>query len=71
MFRNAINELRNRMEKGWIKEISDDIHAEIIQLIELFNSHKEMNMEQHVIVTEKLQEIMKLSNVDKNERNQM
>jgi hypothetical protein len=30
-----------------------------------------MNMEQHVIVTEKRQEIMKLSNVDKNDRNQM
>jgi hypothetical protein len=54
MIRNAMNELRNRMEKGCIKEISDDIHAGIIQLIELFNSHKDMNMEQHVIVTEKL-----------------
>jgi hypothetical protein len=30
-----------------------------------------MNMEQYVIVTEKLQEIMKLNNVDNNERNQM
>jgi hypothetical protein len=30
-----------------------------------------MNMEQHEIVTEKLQEIMKLSNVDKNERKKM
>jgi hypothetical protein len=30
MIRNSMNELRNRMEKGCIKEISDDIHAGII-----------------------------------------
>jgi hypothetical protein len=29
------NELRNRMGKDCIKEISDDIHAGIIQLIEI------------------------------------
>jgi hypothetical protein len=45
MIRNAMNELRNRMKKGCIKEISDDILAGIIQIIELFNSHKDMNME--------------------------
>jgi Zn-dependent M32 family carboxypeptidase len=33
LIRNLMNQFRNRMDKGCIKEIFDDIHAGIIQLM--------------------------------------